>query len=80
MSLKKSNNDINNSSYYQKELTLKDKLIISLQNKINNLIHNKNSLISQIENHSLKNISPPKNISKNNLHSSIYLMKSKTHY
>ena len=78
MSLKKSNNelnDINNSSLYQRELALKDKLIISLQNKINNLILNKNSLISQIDNHSLKNISPPKNISKNNLHSSIHLMQ-----
>ena len=78
MSLKKSNdelNEINNSSLYQKELAIKDKLIKSLQNKINNLILKKNSLISQIDNNSLKNISPPITISKNNLHSSINLMQ-----
>ena len=80
MSLKKFNNelnDIDNSSLYQKELAKKDKLIKCLQIKINNLILNKNSLISQIDNHSLKNISPPKNIPKNNLHSSIHLMQIK---
>ena len=78
MSVQKFNNefnDIETSSLYQKELALKDKLIKSLKNKINILILNKNSLISQIDNNSLKNISPPKNISKNNLHSSINLMK-----
>ena len=78
MSLKKSNNelnDINISFLYQKELAVKDKIIKSLQNKINNLILNKNSLISQIDNHSLINISPPKNTAKNNFNSSIYLMQ-----
>ena len=78
MSLKNSNNelnDINISFLYQKELAVKDKIIKSLQNKINNLILNKNSLISQIDNHSLINISPPKNTAKNNFNSSIYLMQ-----
>ena len=80
MSLKKSNNEfdkLNNISIYQNELARRDKKILSLQNKINNLIFNKNSLISQIDKTnkkntpSSKNISPQNNISNNKIYSSI---------
>ncbi len=80
MSLKKSNNEIdkvNNKSIYQNKLARRDKTILSLQNKINNLIFNKNSLISQIDKTikkntpSSKNISPQNNISNNKIYSSI---------
>lgn len=71
MSLKKSNNEfdsINNESIYHTELARKDKQILILRNRINNLVLNKNSLISQFENSKQKNIPSLKNISpKNNL-------------
>ena len=84
MSLKKSNNEfdkLNNISLYQNELALKDKQISHLKNKINNLILNKNSLISHLDKTIIKKkslpsskmISPHNNNScKNNkIHSSI---------
>ena len=71
MSLKKSNNEfdsINNESIYHTELARKDKQILILRNRINNLVLNKNSLISQFDNSKQKNIPSLKNISpKNNL-------------
>ena len=61
-------NDFNESFSYRKQLAKKDKQIIMLQNKINNLIFNKNSLINQIDKSiiqknitSLKSISPKSN-------------------
>lgn len=71
MSKKKQNNafeTINNESIYHSEIARKDKQILTLKNKINNLILSKNSLISHINNPKQKNIQSPKNISpKNNL-------------
>jgi hypothetical protein len=85
MSLKKSNNEfdsINNESIYHTELAKKDKQILILRNRINNLVLNKNSLISQFDNSkqknipSLKNISPKNNLPiKNKLISSIQTLK-----
>lgn len=72
-------NDFNESFSYRKELAKKDKQIIMLKNKINNLVFNKNSLINQIDKSfiqknipSVKCISPKSNSNsmKNNLHSS----------
>ena len=61
-------NDFNESFSYRKQLAKKDKQIIMLQNKINNLIFNKNSLINQIDKSiiqknitSLKSFSPKSN-------------------
>ena len=65
--------DKNNLSLYQLEIAKKEKQIISLQNKINNLLLNKYSLISKIDKSksnnilSLKNISHLNNYSNNNL-------------
>jgi hypothetical protein len=60
---------------YQNELSLKDKEISILRNKINNLIFNKNSLISQMDK-SLKKRSFPSSIrvspQSNNTHKKIY--------
>ena len=71
MSLKKSNNgfdSINNESIYHTELARKDKQILILRNRINNLVLNKNSLISQFDSSKQKNIPSLKTISpKNNL-------------
>jgi hypothetical protein len=72
MSIKKLNNEfetINNESIYHPEIAKKDKQILTLKYKINKLILNKNSLISQINNSKQKNIkSQKKKISpKNNL-------------
>lgn len=79
MSLKKSTIDfdnINNISLYQDELAKKDIQILILKKKINNLIYNKNSLISQIGKSmkkvvpSLKYISPQNRTPRNTLFSS----------
>ena len=71
MSLKKLNNEfqtINNETIYHSEIARKDKQILTLKNKINNLLLSKNSLISQINNSKHKNIPAHKTISpKNNL-------------
>jgi len=71
MSLKKSNNEFDNiinESIYHTELAKKDRQILVLRNRINNLVLNKNSLISQIDISKQKNIPSLKNISpKNNL-------------
>jgi len=83
MSLIKTNNELdklNNISLYKSELALKNKQILNLQNKINNLILNKNSLISQIDKSkkntpSSKNISPQNNRSNNKLYSSIQTLE-----
>ena len=83
MSLIKTNNELdklNNISLYKSELALKNKQILNLQNKINNLILNKNSLISQIDKSkkntpSSKNISPRNNRSNNKLYSSIQTLE-----
>lgn len=69
--------DMNSSYLYKKMIEKKDKQIKSLQNKINNLLLNKNSLISQIDKPiqripSLKTISPKNIYSKNKIFSSIY--------
>ena len=79
---KKEFNDINDSFFYKKELDKKEKQIITLKNKINNLILNKNSLLSQIDKSyqknipSLKNISPQNNSSKNKLSASLQALKN----
>ena len=67
----------NDLSFYQNELAKKNKQIKILQHKINNLILNKNSLISHIDKyaktsiHSQKNISPQNNFYHNKLFSSV---------
>ena len=69
MSIKKLNNDfqtINNQPIYHSQRAKKEKQILTLKNKINNLIVSKNSLISQINNSKQKNIPSPKNISPKN--------------
>lgn len=86
MSLKKTNNEfdsINNESVYHTELARKDKQILILKNRINNLVLNKNSLISQFDNSkqkniiSLKNISPINNLTiRNKLISSIHTLQN----
>ena len=80
MSLKKTNNEfdsINNESIYHTELARKDKQILILRNRINNLVLNKNSLISQFDNSKQKNIPSLKNISpKNNLNIQTKLISS----
>ena len=84
MSLKKTINEfdkLNNISLYKSELARKNKQILNLQNKINNLILNKNSLISQMDKSikkntpSSKNISPQNNTSNNKLYSSIQTLE-----
>ena len=71
MSIKTLNNDfqtINNEPIYHSQIARKNKQILTLKNKINNLILSKNSLISQINNPKQKNIPSPKKLSpKNNL-------------
>lgn len=71
MSAKKINNEfetINKESNYHTQIARKDKQILTLKNKINNLMLSKNSLISQINNSIQKSIQSPKNTSpKNNL-------------
>ena len=69
MSLKKSNNgfdSINNESIYHTELARKDKQILILRNRINNLVLNKNSLISQFDSSKQKIY----------LHSKLYLQRT----
>ena len=74
-------NDITNLSFYQSELVKKDKQILKLQNKINSLLFNKNSLVSPIDRSfkknipSLKSISPKNNYSKNSLYSSFQTLQ-----
>lgn len=75
MSLKKVNTeygDMNNSCLYKKIIAKKDKQIKSLQNRINNLLLNKNSLISQLDKSpSLKTISPKNIYSRHKIFNSI---------
>jgi hypothetical protein len=81
MSIKKQNNEfetINNETIYHSEIARKNKQILILKNKINNLIFSKNSLISQINNSKQNYIPSPKNISpKNNLANKNKLKPSK---
>ena len=83
--MKNSINDDNNNNYsfFKNQLAKKDKQISFLQKKINNLILNKNSLLSQVDSSlnkkckdiiSLKSISP-QNITKHKLFSSIHTLK-----
>jgi len=90
MSMKNSINDDNqsNCSFFKHQLAKKDKQISILQKKINNLILNKNSLLSQVDNSlnkkfknivSLKNISPQNIISHNKLCSSLHTLKNENY-
>jgi len=90
MLMKNSINDDNKSKYsfFKNQLAKKDKQISILQKKINNLLLNKNSLLSHVDNSlnkkfknivSLKSISPQNIITHNKLFSSLHTFKNENH-
>ena len=90
MSMKNSINEDNKSNYsfFKNQLAKKDKQISFLQKKINKLILNKNSLLSQVDSSlnkkcknmiSLKSISPQNVMKHNKLFSSINTFKNENY-
>ena len=90
MSMKNSINDDNknNFSFFKNQLAKRDKHILFLQKKINNLVLNKNSLLSQVDNSlnkkfknfvSLKSISPKNIIAHNKLFSSLHTFQNENY-
>jgi hypothetical protein len=88
--MKNSINDDNESKYsfFKNQLAKKDKQISFLQKKINNLVLNKNSLLSQVDSSlnkkcknfiSLKSISPQNITKHNNLFSSMHALKNENY-